>query len=718
MMRQPTSSPMILAEGTEFSRAHRMGKVYRSSPDGCEVIWHELIDLGTGEVTRAISDFIPAEVIGREVSRGSLRILRLPPEMGPNAAEIFQERPPTAAELARASNRECYVLAAQKLIDKGTMKPVRADFVKNFDQLLGDGLREANARASRSARGAKCGTAIVMLRPPECGETIYRWWRPWVASSQMLKMDSFRNCGRRRGERYTDEEDEFYKGVIKIRLTEERPTIASICESVQAAVRCENERRMALPVPGTEFAVPGYDSVWHLIARMAPADHKVRRHGMEVAYRDLHTLGLGLRVTRVLERVELDEYTIDLMVLLRMLNLHNILTQEEALALGLDGTPRRLILSAAIDVYSGAIVGLQISRASAVDVTLRTIEMIYLDKQPLADAVGAEMPWPMHGQPQTLALDRASVNMSDSIYLRLSHAGITNLAVPAGKPFLKPWIERFFATFAALFLQRFTGRTFSNVVRKGENDPAARATVTLDEFLCWLTRWIVDIYHTRKPETLGKKSPLQTWNEAVSLSPPLVRADQAMLRSAFGITTTRKATRHGITVEDLRYQHEEIAKWFLNETERDLTVVWWDKKIGAIEVHLPDGRSVTAHCVDPQWADKSYADIVRQRMADKDTSMFGQGARDRATVEIDAFTREKAALRDLLPVIPTAEELATRTRDFSRYMVTAERTPETYGDIFDNEVQPFTRPAPSPADTQQSLLPLHIDAHDTGDIME
>lgn len=81
------------------------------------------------------------------------------------------------------------------------------------------------------------------------------------------------------------------------------------------------------------------------------------------------------------------------------------------------------------------------------------------------------------------------------------------------------------------------------VVRKGENDPAARATVTLDEFLHWLTRRIVDVYHTRRPETLGKKSPFQTWNEAVALSPPLIRTDQTMLRSAFGITTTRKATR-------------------------------------------------------------------------------------------------------------------------------------------------------------------------------
>jgi putative transposase len=165
MMREPTLSPMILAEGTEFARGYRLGRVYRSAPTGCEVIWHEYIDLETGEVIKAIADFIPAEIIGREVSRGSIRILRLPQEMGPNVAEMFQGKLSTAGELARASNRECYVLAAQNLIDKGKIKPVRADFVKNFDQLLGDGLRAANARASRNTRGAKCGTALAILRP-------------------------------------------------------------------------------------------------------------------------------------------------------------------------------------------------------------------------------------------------------------------------------------------------------------------------------------------------------------------------------------------------------------------------------------------------------------------------------------------------------------------------------------------------------------------------
>ena len=72
-----------------------------------------------------------------------------------------------------------------------------------------------------------------------------------------------------------------------------------------------------------------------------------------------------------------------------------------------------------------------------------------------------------HWYPQTLALDRATINMSDEIYVRLAAAGITNMAVPAGKPFLKPWIERFFATMGKKFLQQFNRLIHASARRWG-----------------------------------------------------------------------------------------------------------------------------------------------------------------------------------------------------------------------------------------------------------
>lgn len=717
MTRQVRPNGMVFAVDTVFARGNRTARVYRSTPDGCEVIWDEFVDPRTNERHGAISSFLSAEEIGQDVSRGKIRLIKLPESVAPRGLPSGAIRA-TPAESERIRNRECYVEAAQELIDQGLMRPRKAEFVRYYAQIFASGMRKADERSRSASKVKKCGTRLTILRPPTCGETIFRWWSAWIDAGRVVNKDKLANCGARPGRRYSDEENAFFSQVIKMRLTEERPSVSSILESVRSAVRCENERRLAQPIPLTQLTIPGYDWIHNLISQLAPVDHRVRTRGMDVAYRDLHTLGLGLQITRPLERVEIDEYTVDLVVFMDMLNLKELLTEEEAIGLGLDGQPRRLILSAAVDVCTKAILGLQIAPDTSAEVTLRTIEMIYLDKQPLADASGAEMPWPMRGHPLELALDRASVNMSDTIYQRLSAAGITNMAVPAGKPFLKPSIERFFATVGSLFLQRFTGRTFSDVVRKGENDPAARATVTLEDFLYWLTRWIVDVYHTRKPDVLGRKSPLEEWTDACERTPPPVRTDERMLRQAFGAEFPRKLARDGITLNGLKYQHEELANWFLGSAQHQVRVLTWDKNIGEIDVILPDGRIITAECVDPTWANKSRADLVRAVNAGKRTEAFGQGTRDRSIVAMDRFTAQKAALRNLVPTDMNPAELDANRQEFTRYMNSADRQIEAYDDLFDGEVQ--KTPSQTAQDGAEHAAPPSGSSRprDTGEIME
>lgn len=178
--------------------------------------------------------------------------------------------------------------------------------------------------------------------------------------------------------------------VVNLRLTEERPSIASILESVQARFRTENRNRLKSDPAAAQMSIPSYGAVWTLVAQLAPIDHKIRKRGMEVAYRDLHTLGQGLKVERVLQRVELDEYTVDLMVFLKFLKLKDRITPTEKIALGISGEPKRIILSSAIDVFTGAIVEMQIGPASTMNLAVKTIEMIYLDKQSIADAAGTD----------------------------------------------------------------------------------------------------------------------------------------------------------------------------------------------------------------------------------------------------------------------------------------------------------------------------------------
>lgn len=382
------------------------------------------------------------------------------------------------------------------------------------------------------------------------------------------------------------------------------------------------------------------------------------------------------------------EYTTDLMTILRLLNLDKLLTSEEKLALGLTGAPVRLIMSAVIDVFTGAIVAMQIAPAASMNLTVRTIEMIYLDKSEIAKAAGATYSWPMHAHPQEIAFDRAGVNISDELYLRLGAAGITNLAVPAGKPFLKPWIEGFFRTFAARFLPKFPARTFSDVVKKGENDPGKRASLTLDEFLKWLVMWVVDVHHTTQPETLGRSAPMLAWERAVAEAPPFALADERRLRMAFGERLERTLTRKGVKVLGLNYQFPKVGRTSLTSSEREVEVYWWHRNIGRVEVRLPDGQWVTAECTDPMWHDKSYDDLAAYIAQRKVEAQIGQAARDRFNTEADLRTSELLALRQMLPLAPTAAEIDRFSREFARYLrdPNAEQEP---ADIFDDEIAPI-----------------------------
>jgi len=680
------NTPMTLAEGTKILFKGRRGTVYRQATWGCELVWDERIDADTGEISPPKVGRLETAEIVNAMAKRALEIIDLPMNFKSAPPENPAAIAPRPAELERATWRECYVTAAQKLIDGEGLKPTRADFVRKLKEITDLGFAEDGRRAREKSGSRRGGKKVEVRDPPRCGETIYGWWRTSRTTGAQGYFDRYRNSGNRNSY-LTGEEEAFLADVISIRLTDERPSIQSVVDSVQSFFRLENKRRKSSG-SDNELTIPGYGSVWSWIARMAPIDHAIRTRGMEVAHRDLHPVGQGLRVDRALQRVEIDEYTTDLMTILRLLELDPLLTPEEKLALGLTGAPVRLIMSAAIDVFTGAIVAMQIAPAASMNLTVRTIEMIYLDKSEIAQAAGAHYSWPMHGHPQTIAFDRAGVNMSDELYLRLGAAGITNLAVPAGKPFLKPWIEGFFRTIGKRFLPKFPARTFSDVVRKGENDPASRAALTLDEFLKWLVMWVVDVHHTTQPETVGRSAPMLAWERAVNEAPPFALADERRLRMAFGERLERTLTRKGVKVLGLNYQHADLGLASLGSSDQQVEVYWWHRNIGTVEVLLPNGTWVTAVCTNPEWHDKSYDDLAAYIAQRKIEAKIGQAARDKFNVASDLRTSELLALRRMMPMAPTKTEIDRLSQEFTRHLQDPNDEQEP-ADIFGDEIAPI-----------------------------
>ncbi|MDT8853798.1 hypothetical protein RNZ50_01875 [Paracoccaceae bacterium Fryx2] len=168
---------------------------------------------------------------------------------------------------------------------------------------------------------------------------------------------------------------------------------------------------------------------------------------------------------------------------------------------------------------------------------------------------------------------------------------------------------------------------------------------------------------------------------------------------------------------EVPYIAPEISEWFLNEADRNLEVWWWHKKIGRVEVLLPNGKWVTAHCKDDKWADASYADLAAAVALDKAEHNRGQVERDNYRVEADAMTAARAGLRGLLPLAPSAEQLAARTKEFHRHVRYPGSEPYPTADLFDCVVTPFDGSATSP-DAHSSIQPQLPEQPDAGDIME
>ncbi|WP_341485880.1 hypothetical protein [Thioclava sp. GXIMD4215] len=377
----------------------------------------------------------------------------------------------------------------QDMLDQGELSPVRDDFCAKIISICANGSkRHREYLAAISMREAKRGGAKVRKTKEEqeraqefhqgfkSGHTMWKWYWAWKAGGDDALFDDYRHCGRYK--RYDDATDSFIERQLDMLWDAERPTVKSFIESVQSAIDAENDRRERLPVPAAKLKRPGYDYIREKIQDLAPIDHALRRNSRDAAYKDLHTLGMGIMTSRVLERVEVDEYTVDLFVLMQDTGLFDHLPASVKNLIGLDGKPCRVTLSGAVDVHSRCFVALQIVPQGVESPLARTLEMIYLDKSPIADAAGATFGWPMGGAPEAIVFDRGDKYITDDAYDILADLGITNLGCPAGKPWLKPFIERVFRTVHNDLLLRFSGRAFSNVVERGENDGAARAKRT------------------------------------------------------------------------------------------------------------------------------------------------------------------------------------------------------------------------------------------------
>ena len=335
-----------------------------------------------------------------------------------------------------------------------------------------------------------------------------------------------------------------------------------------------------------ELGCPSRETVRRAIRELDPLRCDLARDGVEATRRKRAPVGRGLDLTRLLERVELDTWKVDLMSLMAESGLLHFLSEEDRATLGLDRKTARWHLAVAQCATTRCILAMKLCRAPNAQTTLQLIDMLLRDKGVWCDAVGALSPWDTYGTPEELVTDCGAEYMAFDVRVALRDLGIRLEQAPAGLPDMRGRIERLFKTMSAKLMPRLTGRTFGSMLEKGDSDPAARAALTADDLCAALIRWVVDIHHNTPHTGLDGETPAQCWTrltEQYGVCPP---PDMRRRRLGLGTRMERTVQETGVTVFGVRYHCETLARWALHSRDRRVNLRWYAEDIGAIVVDL------------------------------------------------------------------------------------------------------------------------------------
>lgn len=480
--------------------------------------------------------------------------------------------------------------------------------------------------------------------------SLLRWERAYRKNKLRGLYDREKERGPR-DRRMSIDEIALISFVVNGYLNDLKPSKEKIFEDVQIAFKAENRKRAEAenrkgaeeepPLP--PLITPSRETVRRAINKLDPFQCTLAREGLEEARKKHAPVGQGLDLTRPLQRVEMDVWQVDLMTLMTDSGLLTCLTPDEKLLLGLNGDTKRWRQSVAICATTRCIVGMRLSRTPRVDCSIATLEMVLQDKGVWSDAVGALTPWHMAGCPELIVADNGNEFIPFEFRGVCHDLGIRTENPPAGVPHLRPFVERVFGILATKLMPRLTGRTFSNIIEKGDYDPAGRAALTADDFCAALIRWVVDVYHRTPHPELDGETPLNCWNRLTALYGVGLPPDLRRRRLACGVRDTRVVQNDGITFFGAQYHNEGLGRWALHAHDRTVNVRWYPEDIGAIAVEI-DGTWIEVpsvlKCFNGVKAQVWRAAASQLRAAAAMQREFDEDVIHAALSEIDRINRD------------------------------------------------------------------------------
>ncbi|WP_137226024.1 Mu transposase C-terminal domain-containing protein [Shewanella sp. MEBiC00475] len=383
--------------------------------------------------------------------------------------------------------------------------------------------------------------ATAMEKRPNW-RTLVRWRKSYIDSNgDLASLVAKRHKMGNRTSRVQGDEAFFEQALTRF-LDAKRPRVSTAYQYYKDAITIENENIVDGQIP-----IISYKSFNQRIKSLPPYPVAVARHGKFKADQWFAYCSSHIPPTRILERVEIDHTPLDLI----------LLDDELSIPLG------RPNLTLVFDVCSDCVLGFHLSYRSPSYVSAAKAIVHAIKPKDLVN-VGIELQndWPCYGKFENLVVDNGAEFWSKSLEHACKEAGINIQYNPVRKPWLKPFVERFFGMINQYFLTELPGKTFSNILEKADYKPEKDAIMRFSTFVEEFHRWIVDIYH-QDSNSRETRIPIKQWQRGFDVYPPLQMSidDEERFNALMGVTYGRTLTRNGFKFAELMYDSTALADY-------------------------------------------------------------------------------------------------------------------------------------------------------------
>ncbi|QCO54684.1 hypothetical protein EOK75_02035 [Pseudorhodobacter turbinis] len=314
---------------------YAFGKFDRVSIEGISYQVHMRTEVGyilTQDDASGCAKQFPHVELGRLGALGRIRSER--DYYDPSAARKRQMKPHVSLsalmgkEKHRVSRKEAYCEAVSELHRENKLKLTDASLCDNMDRIMGRAIQFAG---NLNPGGDKSVPSSENFSAPPSPRSLRRWLKERNDFGLLGLVDNMTKRGNR-NMRMSPEALGLLMAGVRGYLSKDRPTIKMVYEKIYLAFEERNEDRAKRGLDALN--IPSCEAVRRAIRALEPFAVECARNGEAAARKKFRPALHGIDVSRALERIEIDEWPVDVMTLMESSGIYALLTDDEKRWLG------------------------------------------------------------------------------------------------------------------------------------------------------------------------------------------------------------------------------------------------------------------------------------------------------------------------------------------------------------------------------------------------